>query len=666
MASANPYLAPGMIARPAARAAPGGANPYAAPGMGTNAGAPGESSSWPHPTVASEAIHDPLGDFGTPLSLMRHETAPLVPHAWMGVWNSILDFIDPERSKRPLPTTEKQAIAMMEDQLGHSLKNYAVSLGGAAMEGGIPLEGDFAPAGKIVERAARLRDFEKAGVPPRIPTVGQARQSGMIAKLGRNLPASPIARGMRQDLDATHAAAERLAAAHGGAAVPPDQAALSAQTAVKGFLKNNKQAKANYAEVDRLMHGAPNSTVPAARGVADQIRQRFASIPELRDFFTKPIVKKVLGAIEPQTEHIPEKISSILPGEFRGRSGNLIEAGKPIVTRPAHDVTHLPDVHWKDIKELRTEIDYTLRNLGQSANREARRQLYQLRGALTQDMYAVARSKGPAAVAALQKANADYAERMRIYNELAPLVASDNPDRTFSGINLAAEKNPRTQTTRDLPLLQAARKAMAPDEWHSLGAALIRRLGTPTPGAPREPGAPDFSITAFATNWNRLSESAKDELFGTPKPDSTRDALETLGRVANAQRNVLHLAAQSPTSEGTAILAAMGFVVDGLMRGAHSPEFVGAGATMGASYGIAKLLMWPRFAKWMYRLPKMLNSGTTPQRAAQMLLRDALGSAEITPQPEQPKRSPQKASVSKIGDRGPAGGTVTSIGAGAL
>jgi hypothetical protein len=182
-------------------------------------------------------------------------------------------------------------------------------------------------------------------------------------------------------------------------------------------------------------------------------------------------------------------------------------------------------------------------------------------------------------------------------------------------------------------------------------AAAIRRMGVPTPGAPRLAGEPEFSIASFAANWNRLSARAKDMLFGEDTPGSNRAALEALARAVNAQRNVLHLAGQSPTGEINAMLTALATLVDGFMRGGRTPEMAAGGAVIAGSYGLARLLMSPAFTRWMFRLPRILREGNSPQHAAQILLRALGASGGATARP-------------RVGDTGPQGGVVTGVGSG--
>lgn len=494
------------------------------------------------------------------------------------------------------------------------------------------------PSPARLERAGRLADFQAAGVRPNFAATAGNRGAARVAKMGEVVPIAggPIRKATAATLGDTAATAERLATAHGGQETAEDTAGI-VHAGLQRFIKDKSAAKANYAEVDRLMHGAPATTLPATRAVSEDIRHRFADLDDLNAFFNTPVAQKVLGSLKP--EKIPAKVSPIVDA-----------AGRPIVTQPA--ATKLKEAHWNDIKELRSEIGRRLFNLGQSANTETRRQLARLYGSLTNDMFAVARAKGPAAYDALRKANSEYAARMKVIDRIAPLVRPDNPDRSFADINRAAQVNPMTGGSRNRPLLESVKKALTPDEWRNIGAAAIRRLGHPAPGT-RLPHNIPFSAQSFVTNWNKLSATAKDLLFGPDKPGTTRSALETLARVSGYQAEVGRYENVSRSGEMVVTGAVLDRVLTDISHGGVA-GIAKSAATLGTGYTVAKILMSPRFARWASRLPRMMRDGASPQLVGQSLARAITGVRGAEPQKP------------RVGDRGPAGGEITGIGAGAL
>lgn len=491
----------------------------------------------------------------------------------------------------------------------------------------------------------RIAELKKAGVTPNVALTGSGKATKLLAKMGEKVPlaGAPIRKGMTKALGETAAAAEREAAKL-GVQQTPTEVASETHAGLERFTKDRTAAKENYAPVDRLMHGAPASTLPATSTVTQDIAHRFSDLEDLNAFFNTPIAKKVLGTLTPTVEQIPEQRSALVDA-----------SGRPIITRPAQTITHTPAAHWNDIKQLRSEIGSRLRNLGQSANPQTRAQFKRLYGALTNDMMALARSRGPEATEAFLKASREYAAQMKIIDQIAPLVRRDNPDRTFADINMAAREIPGTGGTSNLPLLRAAKTALKPQEWQDVGAAMIRRLGTPAAGA-RVPGGLEFSTASFVTNWNKLSPEAKKLLFSP----QTRDALDRVARISGYQSEVARL--ENFSHSGDYVIA--GAILDRVMQDVARHGIAGAAkaaGTLGGGYLVAKTMMSPKFASFLARLPRMMHEGVGIDRMAMSLLRmtGTIDASDIPPAAPKP-RSPQ------VGDKGPQGGTVTGQGANAL
>jgi hypothetical protein len=437
---------------------------------------------------------------------------------------------------------------------------------------------------EITPAQTRLQDFTAQGVTPNIPVVGQGRAQGLAAQAGRILPFSPVRRGFDQALTDTSQAAERSAAGF-GTATDEFAAGAGARNALRGYAADKSQAAADYGTFERLMHGAPPVQMDRTLSTLRDFRGRFPNAPQLTGLFTNPKLSRLSEGLEPRTQTIPPQTSQMLD-----------QFGRPAVTRPAETVTTGGKLTMPELRELRSQIGYMLENPSFGPEDIPRGQLKQLYGSLTADMRRGAQAAGPAAVKALNQATINYGTRMRFLDRLEPLINPDAPEKVFARIENAA----KATGSADAGLLQAAKAVMPPEAWNNVGAAFIRRLGNPVPGQPRVTGVPEFSINTYGTNWNKLSDRAKDLMFGPDTPGSPRAGLEQLSRVVSSMKAVGSLANTSKTFEVGATGAFITLLMDSLVQG-RLPirELAGyAGAT-----GAAKLLMSPALTRVLYKMP---------------------------------------------------------------
>jgi hypothetical protein len=277
-----------------------------------------------------------------------------------------------------------------------------------------------------------------------------------------------------------------------------------------------------------------------------------------------------------------------------------------------------------ELKELRTQIGYELDTGGGGPDKIPRGQLKQLYGAISSDIQAAAKRRGPAAANALAVADFNYGTRMRVIDAIQPLIQEGvSAEGAFRTLNTAARGG-------NASLLRQAQKTMRPDEWRDVGATIISRLGEPTPGTA---SAGPFSISSYATNWNKLSGPAKDALFGPNVPDSPRSGMETLARVAGYQQQVARLANVSHSGEQMnlfriAEVALAGFLAHGFP--------IGTATGVGTAYGAARALMSPGFTKWIYGLPVTIRGMPSFEAATQAatlsLQRALMGGTTMPPQ----------------------------------
>lgn len=480
----------------------------------------------------------------------------------------------------------------------------AMMMGTMAQPNMAPKVAMHAPPPSAAQSLAQ--DFKLAGVPPSIPAVGQGRAAGLTSQVGRTLPFSPVAAGMRRGFDATQQAAGKAAA---GLGTPQNAegAGSIVQNAVRRVGADNSQANRDYAAFDQAMAGAPPAQVGNAQKTLQNIMGRFPSAPKLSGMFTSPVIQKMSQEL-----------------------GSTAALSVP------------------EIQELRTQIGYQLQHPTYGQDQIPRAQLKQLYGALSRDLQAAARKQGPEAVKALNRATINYGTRMKVLDKLEPLIKGDkSAEATFSQLNNAA----RSSGGANAGLLRTLKANATPQEWGDIGATMVSRLGAPEAGAKDLASAAEpFSVSSFVTNWNKLSDAAKDLFFGDLQMGSPRVGLERLARVASAQKNVSRLENVSHSGEYIGAARTVEAVLTAV-AGGHLPlPTLGA---VGGAYGLSKLLMSPGFARWLYRLPKDIAGAPSEDVAIQRgaaALQQQIMNPDPTHTPGQPPtRQPEPRVSDRIG-----------------
>lgn len=564
------------------------------------------------------AAGTPFGVVGAVPGAMAGIGATMLSQLAGDVYNWLTPY---EHIKTPQDLTDTAFDAIGLQRPSTAMESAAESAGGlAGSMMGVPTAPRFPVAGAALTPAqSLLRDFEAQKVTPTVPAVGQGGAAGLASNIGTRLPVTgPVIRGsVSRQLGETAEAATR-GAGQFGTAQDAAGAGSMARNAAKRFAEDRSQATRDYRAFFQAMQGAPPAPMTQTLKVVNDLMGRFKNVPELTGLFTSSPIARLREALTPRTVQIPAQTSSILgPG------------GGPVVTQAAQTVQRGGVLSMDELQELRSQVGYQLEHPSFGPDSIPRAQIKRLYAALTQDMNNAARAKGPAATRALIHATTNYGTRMRLIDRLEPLVSSDAPERTFTRLNSAA----MSSGTADAGLLQAAKKVMTPEEWGDFGASIVSRLGTPTANARDVLSGTDFSPGSYSTSWNKISDRAKDLLFGANTRGSPRAGLEQLARVAQAEKNVGKLANVSHSGEygiGAFLAWEAAKAAWAAMTTGNVGPLLGWGAASGAGYGFAKLITSPQFARWMYGLPRttvvtpalvaqsaanLINSLTSPKQA---------------------------------------------------
>lgn len=232
------------------------------------------------------------------------------------------------------------------------------------------------------------------------------------------------------------------------------------------------------------------------------------------------------------------------------------------------------------------------------AQNETMKRIY---GALTEDLSAAARTAGPDAAQAL--ATADRYTRMFMSTSAKTLdkIAKFDADERAFDFAMSAARDGGTGLAR-------LRRNFQPEEWDTVAASVLNRLGMARPGAQDATGEA-FSVNTFLTNWNRLAPEAKQALFGGKRYADLAPALDDLVQVVSSLKDVEKLTNTSNTGRAMVTLMTLGTLgssVGAAMTGSVSGAGTGAATLVGTaltSRAAAKLITSPAFVKWLATPP---------------------------------------------------------------
>lgn len=520
-----------------------------------------------------------------------------------------------------IPSDQQKYVALRDPGTGQMavyLRNPQMAEGPAAPLGrmlglGLPEAGIPAVA---VPRAASastqlLQDFQKAGVSPSIPTVGQGIGSRLTANIISKLPVvgGPVANAVGRAASDTGQAADRLAATFGRAS-NPEEAGTILQSGIGQAAQRFKSDAGDLYDqfrgtIDPATPVGIDNTLAALKGPLD----RFPTSPGLGAQITNPRLQQWFQTLAPQTKDVPAVYSSVLDAQ-----------GNPILLQAAQKVQTGGKLSFGELSELRSTVG---RMLGdpQLIDNIPRADLKSVYAGISQDLGNAAQTAGPQAGAAFNQANQFYKAGIDRMDQLEGLL-NGSPEQSFAAINRAAGSGPAANAG----LLRTLQQSLAPDQWGNVGAAVIRRLGQPTAGtASALHGASDFSAPSFVTNWNKLSDAAKDTLFGANQAGSTREGLESLARVADAQKQLARFS--NPSGTGSHVLG--GMLAEHALDFASHPVKTVLGLLGGRA--ASQALMSPTFARWLYQAPASIVQAPSWMVGAQRSLANLNQLSRIDP-----------------------------------
>ncbi len=166
-------------------------------------------------------------------------------------------------------------------------------------------------------------------------------------------------------------------------------------------------------------------------------------------------------------------------------------------------------------------------------------------------------------------------------------------------------------------------RSLSPDERDVVSQAVVNRLGRATPGQQDATGD-KFSSETFLTNWSRINDNAKSQLFPDASMRSKLDAIAKISEDVRAGKAVFG----NPSGTGQAVTAgsiygsipaAAGMAMTGNLPAAAATLSIAGAAVGGANIG-AKMLTNPKIVDWLAKTSKT----TTPEQQTAQLGRLAV------------------------------------------
>lgn len=229
--------------------------------------------------------------------------------------------------------------------------------------------------------------------------------------------------------------------------------------------------------------------------------------------------------------------------------------------------------------------------------------LSRLYAALRADVGAAAKESGPLADRSL-KLHDRYVRFNREVNlpALQKIVDQD--------LDVAAANYALSGTKDGIGRLQLLRRNFTPDEWDTVTASVWQQLGNAKAGVKEGTDigvdSYQFSANTFLTNWNNLSDSAKNVLFAGERYRNIIPAINDLVKVTTGAREAGKSVNTSNTAGAQMVASALlgtGGLVGGGLSGDMTQALVGGASALGGlvltSNTAAKLLESPRFIRWV-------------------------------------------------------------------
>lgn len=273
----------------------------------------------------------------------------------------------------------------------------------------------------------------------------------------------------------------------------------------------------------------------------------------------------------------------------------------------AADAGTTGQIPFQALQRVRSIVGESLSNPGVGPADIPTAQMKRIYGAISDDIRAAASAAGQDASQAFSRANAFYRSgQRRIENTLEPLIKNRSPERVFQSLVTGARNGP-TQ-------IRHVYRSLTPDQQDVVTGAIIRRLGTATPGQQGAEGA-EFSFSTFLTRWNQIDAKARDAIFARGRNVNLGQDINALARYAERVRESSKAFINPSGTSGATVGTVAGMIGAGsvvaspvLGTGALVFPLLLAGGAASANVA-ARMMTSPRVVRWLAQATRTRTNG---------------------------------------------------------
>lgn len=368
------------------------------------------------------------------------------------------------------------------------------------------------------------------------------------------------------------------------------------QDAAEKVLMQTKAAANNAAKA----FGTPQTT----QGAGETIRQAALRAAERFRFTQEKAYDAAFDLIGAEARVAVPSVAALrelMEGELSAAPASLAKALKPAISQLKAieaDATQ-GGIPFDALRQVRTmigrDIDSPLLAGSSGSQNEAMKRIY---GALTEDMSAAAKSAGPDAAKSLEVADRFTRLWMNTAGKTMQKVADFDADEQAFRFAISRMQDGGSQLSR-------LRRNFTPEEWDTVAASVLARMGQARPSA-QDAAGDVFSVSTFTTNWNRVAPEAKEALFGGSRYAEIRPHLDKLVEAVSSLKGVERLTNTSNTARNLIAFTTISTLGGALGVVAGGDVESGAGGVVAAVAGrivaprvAAKLITSPAFVKWL-------------------------------------------------------------------
>lgn len=510
--------------------------------------------------------------------------------------------------------------------------------GGAGAQLAAGVVGSLAPSGVPFARNAAIRGVLRGGEAGRqtvadniesfaaagtTPTVGQATE-GRVARATESLlaktpgSAGVIAKRSQQQADEMATAVQQISDT-----LAPDASAANAGEAiergVKQFKNNFKeQQRTVYNELDQ--HIPPDTRIPVdnTQTALAALNEDIAGSPALSKWFKNARIQGIEGGLNSDAlgadavlsrpgmqEHVDQMRANLQDQARRAAQANAERRTLGMnnleeVLTPAQIEDQVQGflgtqvdnrLSYQALKKLRTLVGQELSDGGLAAD-VPRSKWSALYGAISQDLGKAAEEAGPRAVQVWKRANDFTRLSMERLDQLSKVVSRDAPEKVFTAA-ISGTNEGATTVTRVM-------KALPLQERNQVAAAVLQRLGRATAGQQNAAGD-SFSAETFLTNLSKMSQPARQSIFGRTSNKDLIERVQQLAKVSESRRDGGRVFANpsgtAPAMAQNALLGSGGVGAAMLGLTGNPLPLATAIATPVAANALAKKMTSPEFVK---------------------------------------------------------------------